>query len=90
MPVEISAGAGMEAIIFGTFGINMDKNVLTVKPNTHEELGLTTLRDFKFRGKSYTIQLNKRDFTVYQDGKLIADKPFGESVVIVDRAEKPS
>ena len=39
MPVEISAGAGMEAIIFGTFGINIDKDVLTIKPNTNDDLG---------------------------------------------------
>lgn len=82
MPLEISAGAGMEAIIFGTFGINIEKEVLTIKPNTHEELGETTLRDFKFRGKSYNIQINKRNFSVFQDGNHLATKPFGESVVI--------
>ncbi len=81
MPVEISAGAGMEAIIFGTFGITIEKNVLTIQPNMHEELGVTTLRDFKFMGKSYNIQINKRNFSVFQDGKLVATKCFGESVV---------
>ena len=80
MPVEVASGAGMEAIIFGTFGINIEKDKLTITPNTHEELGATTLRDFKFRGKSYTIQINKRNFSVYQNGKLVATKPFGESV----------
>jgi hypothetical protein len=82
MPVEISAGAGMEAIIFGTFGINIEKEVLTIQPNTHEELGMTTLRDFRFRGKSYTIQINKRNFSVFQDGLHLSTKPFGESVVV--------
>lgn len=82
MPVEISAGAGMEAIIFGTFGISIDKNGLTIKPNTHEESGITTLRDFKYKGKSVLIELKERNFLVYQDGKLIAAKPFGESVVV--------
>ena len=81
MSVEISAGSGMEAIIFGTFGISIDKDVLTINPNTHEELGETTLRDFIFRGKSYSIQIRKRDFSVYRDGTLVATKPFGESVV---------
>jgi hypothetical protein len=84
MPVEISAGAGMEAIIFGTFGINIDKNTLTIRPNTHEDLGVSILRNFKFRGKLYTIQINERNFMVFQDGKLIADKPFGESIVITN------
>jgi hypothetical protein len=82
MPVEISAGAGMEAIIFGTFGISINKDVLIIKPNTHEDMGVTTLRDFKFKGKSFTIQINNRNFLIYQDGKLIADKPIGESVTI--------
>ncbi len=82
MPVEISAGAGMEAVIFGTFGITIEKDVLTIKPNTQEELGESVLRDFKFRGKSYEIQIGKRVFSVHQDGTMIASKPFGESVVI--------
>ena len=82
MPVEISAGAGMEAIIFGTFGISIDHDVLIIKPNTHENLGITTLRDFKFRGQSLTIQINKRNFLVYQNGKPVADKPIGESIAI--------
>jgi hypothetical protein len=82
MPLEISAGAGMEAIIFGTFGINIEKEVLTIKPNTHEGLGETTLRDFKFRGKLYNIQISKRNFSVFQDGKHLVTKPYGESVVV--------
>ena len=81
MPVEISAGAGMEAIIFGTFGISIDKDVLTIKPNTHEEMGETTLSDFKFRGKSYNIHIGMRNFSVYRDEKLVATKPIGESIV---------
>jgi hypothetical protein len=81
MPVEIASGAGMEAIIFGTFGINIEKNKLTITPNTHEDLAITTLRDFKFRGRSYNIRLDKRYFSVYCDGKKIAEKPYGESVV---------
>jgi len=85
MPLEISAGAGMEAIIFGTFGIKIENDVLTIQPNTHEELGVTTLRDFKFRGKTYNIQINIRNFSVFQDGKLIAIKPFGESVAVSNK-----
>ncbi|MDD4644549.1 MAG: hypothetical protein PHY99_01010 [Bacteroidales bacterium] len=80
MPVEISAGAGMEAIIFGTFGISIDNRVLTIKPNTHEGLGITTLRDFRFMGNAFTIQINSRNFLVYENGRLIADKPIGESI----------
>ena len=82
MPLEISAGAGMEAIIFGSFGISIDKDQLTIKPNTHEELVVSTLRDFKFMGKSYSIEIGKRNFSVYRDGMYFMTIPFGESVVI--------
>lgn len=81
MPVEIASGAGMEAIIFGTFGIKIDKDKLTITPNTHEDMGITTLRDFKFRGRSYNIRLDKRYFSVWLNDKKIAEKPYGESVV---------
>ncbi|MDR3625433.1 MAG: hypothetical protein P4L45_01285 [Ignavibacteriaceae bacterium] len=81
MPLEISAGAGMEAIIFGTFGISINGEVLSISPNTHEGLGETRLSNFNFRGKSYDIQLNKRNFSIYQDGKIYITKPYGESVM---------
>ena len=80
MPVEIASGAGMEAIIFGTFGISIDKDVLTIKPNYHDGLGITTLTDFKFKGKSYNIQVDNRSFSVFRDGVKITAKPYGESV----------
>lgn len=82
MPVQIASGAGMEAIIFGMFGINIENDTLTFKPNTHEELGLTTLSGFKFKDKSYNIQINKRNFTVFQDGKHLATKLFGDEVLV--------
>jgi hypothetical protein len=81
MPVEIASGAGMEAIIFGTFGIKIDNDILTITPNTSEELGLTTLRDFKFKGNSYSISLEKRLFSVYRNGIKVTEKPYGGSVV---------
>ena len=82
MPVEIAAGAGMEAIIFGTFGINIDKDILIIRPNYSEEMGVTTLRDFKFKGKTYDIQIGKRNFSVFQDGRNIGIKKYGEAVVV--------
>ncbi len=83
MPVEIAAGAGMEAIIFGLFGINADKGKLTFKPSIHEELGETALYNFRFRGKSYDIILNRNDFSVSLDGKKIAVRKYGETVEFV-------
>jgi hypothetical protein len=82
MPVEIASGAGMEAIIFGTFGIKIDNDKLTIAPNTHEGLGVSTLKDFRFKGNSYNIQVSKNDFSVYRNGIHIATKPIGEAIEI--------
>ena len=82
MPVEISAGAGMEAIIFGTFGISLKNNNLIIKPNPHQETGTSSLSGFRFGGKSYDIVTELRSFAVYCDGKLLAIKPIGESITI--------
>jgi len=82
MPVEIASGAGMEAIIFGTFGIIIENNKMTIAPNTHEGLGISTLKDFRFKGNSYSIQISKNDFSVYRNDIHISTKPFGEAIEI--------
>jgi hypothetical protein len=81
MPVEIASGAGMEAIIFGLFGITAEKGRLTIKPNMHEELGETTLYNFNFRSQSYDIRLTRNDFSVFRGGKLVAVRKYGQSVI---------
>ena len=81
-PVEIASGAGMEAIIFGTFGVRIEKDVMTIAPNTHEGIGETTLKDLKFKGSTYNIQLSKNNFAVFQNGNHIATKSFGEKLEI--------
>ena len=82
MPVEIAAGAGMEAIIFGTFGIEIEKGILTITPNYSEEMGISTLRDFKFKGKTYDIHIGRKNFSVFRDGMNIGTKHYGESVLV--------
>ena len=82
MPLEISSGAGIEAIIFGVFGISIDGNKLNIKPSASEDFEENSLRNFKYKGNTYKIQMHKRFFDVYQDGKLYASKPYGESVVV--------
>jgi hypothetical protein len=82
MPLEISSGAGIEAIIFGVFGISIDGNKLNIKPSTSEDFEENSLHNFKYKGNTYKIQMHKRFFDVYQDGKLYASKPYGESVVV--------
>jgi hypothetical protein len=82
MPVQIAAGAGMEAIIFGTFGVKIEEDKLTIKPFNHEDIGEAILRNIKFEGRTFGIQLMRKTFSVYEDNKLIATKFYGESLVI--------
>ena len=82
MSLEISAGAGMEAIIFGTFGVSMEEDKLTIKPYNHEDIGEANLKDFKFKGRVFGIQLARKTFSVYEGDTLIATKFYGESVTI--------
>jgi trehalose/maltose hydrolase-like predicted phosphorylase len=72
----------MEAIIFGIFGIQMKEGALSFKPFNHEDIGKATLKDFTYRGNTYSIHLEKKHFTVYQDDTCIGRKFYGESVTI--------
>ena len=82
MPLEISAGAGWEAIVFGTFGVKMEEDKLTIKPFNHEDIGEATLKDIPYKGRNFGIELSRKTFSVYEDEKLIATKFYGESVTI--------
>jgi len=82
MSLQIAAGAGMEAIIFGTFGVNMEEDKLIIKPYNHEDIGEATLEDIHFMGRTFGIRLSRKTFSVYEDGNLLATKYYGESVQI--------
>lgn len=80
--VEIAVGTGMEAIIFGTFGIRMEGHKLVIKPYNHEDIGEATLKDIKYKGRLFSFRLMKKTFSVFEGEKLIATKFYGESVII--------
>jgi len=82
MSLEISAGAGMEAIIFGTFGVQMEDGFLSIKPYNHEDIGEATLKDLKYRGRNFSIQLKRKTFSVYEGEKLISTSFYGEEITI--------
>ncbi len=82
MPVQIAAGAGMEAIVFGTFGVKIENDKMTIKPFNHEDIGEATLKNIKYKGRTFGIQLKRKTFSVYEDDKLIATKFYGEEVVL--------
>lgn len=82
MCLEIAAGAGMEAIIFGTFGVKMEEDKLTIQPYNHEDIGEAILTDIKYKGRTFGIQLKQKNFLVFEGDKLIATKFYGEKVVL--------
>ena len=82
MPVQIAAGAGLEAIVFGTFGVKMEEDKLTIKPFNHEDIGEATLTDIEWKERSFGVQLTQKTFSVYEGDELLATKFYGESVII--------
>ena len=72
MPLEIAAGSGVQAVIFGVFGFrpHLDGS-LEVAPSYHHELGEARLTGYKFRGHSYDVALSAWDYEVFQDGKSV-------------------
>ncbi|WP_157972805.1 glucosidase family protein [Aureibaculum luteum] len=82
MPLEISAGAGMEAIVFGTFGVKIEQDKLTIKPFNHEDIGEATLTNITWKGRTFGIQLTRKTFSVYEGEKLMATEFYGEEVIV--------
>ncbi len=82
MPLQISAGAGIEAIIFGTFGVKMNENSLVIRPFNHEDIGEAIIKEIKYKGRVFNIHMQKKFFSVYENNKKIATKFYGETVTI--------
>ncbi|APY11525.1 hypothetical protein BWZ22_09840 [Seonamhaeicola sp. S2-3] len=82
MPLQIAAGAGMEAIIFGTFGVNIQENSLSIKPYNHEDIGEALLENVQWNNNSYSIQLEQKTFSIYKNGQLETTKFYGETYSI--------
>jgi len=80
---HIAAGAGVEAIISGIFGIRPNKDgSIEVNPFTNLELGNSELTDFRFRGNSYDVILKSDYFQVKKNGVLIANNKYGNLLMI--------
>lgn len=81
MPLEIAAGSGVQAMLFGIFGLRpqVDGSLL-VSPSYHREMGEARMTGYHFRGHSYDVEMGPWEFKVYRDGKLAAQNPYGEPV----------
>ena len=42
--------------------------------------GVTILRDFRFKGNSYNIQMDKKTFSVFRNDIPVCTKLYGESI----------
>lgn len=84
MPVQIAAGAGVEAIVFGTFGVSVQEDKLLIKPFNHEDIGEALLSDVKWKNRSFDIHLKEKYFEVLENGKLLARRFYGEQVLVQD------
>jgi hypothetical protein len=83
MSLQISAGAGIHAVITGIFGIKPQKDgSLIVNPVYDQELGKATLTGYMFRGKSIDVVLTPDSYQVKRDGKLVVEKRYGEKAYI--------
>jgi len=83
MALAISAGAGVEAIIFGLFGLNPQiDGTLDIHPYYSYDLGKASLTDYQFRGHSYDITMDRYGFKLFRDGKDSGSYHHGESVRI--------
>ncbi len=77
MPLEVAAGSGVQAVIFGVFGLRPRVNgTLLVSPSYRRELGQAKLRGYRFRGHSYDIVLDPWEYEVYRDGKIATRRDY--------------
>jgi Mannosylglycerate hydrolase MGH1-like glycoside hydrolase domain len=82
MPIALSAGSGVQAILFGVFGLRPQANgSLDIAPSYRHELGVARMTGYKFRGHTYGVVMGPWNYEVYRDGQLAARNVYGETTV---------
>ena len=82
--LEISSGAGLEAIWFGIFGLqpHADGSLGICPAPFNPKIGKATLAGFQFRGHRYDVQLESSGYRVWLDGKPWTRKGYDKPVAI--------
>jgi hypothetical protein len=81
MSLEISAGSGVQSILFGIFGLRPQVDgSLEILPSYNHSLGDAEMTGYKFRCHSYDVVMGPLEFKVYRDGELIRVNPYGKPV----------
>jgi len=80
MPLELAAGSGVGAVVFGVFGLRPHLDgTLSVSPSYHQELGQARMSGYRFRGHSYDVVLGPWDYEVLVDGNLALRTHYGSA-----------
>ncbi len=79
MPLEVSAGGGMEAIIYGVFGIHplIDGSII-INPPYNSSLGISEIKDFDFRGHKYGVKMLPQYYEIYKDNIKVLEEYYGK------------
>jgi glycogen debranching enzyme len=86
--LQISAGAGAQAIIHGVFGLMpQDDGSLVVRPNYNKSLDTATLKGFRFRDHLYDLRMDAKTFQVVRDGVPLAEERHGKSITFTEQGE---
>ena len=82
--LEVSSGAGLEAVWSGVFGLRPkpDGSLVVSPPPFNPEIGEAALAGYQFRRHSYDVKLLSSGWRVYQDGKLWSQSGYGQQVII--------
>jgi hypothetical protein len=83
--LQVSAGAGAQAIIHGVFGLMpQDDGSLVVRPHYHQSLGAATLKGYRFSGHSYDLCMDAKTFQIFRDGVPLAKNRHGKYITITE------
>jgi hypothetical protein len=86
--LQISAGAGAQAIIHGVFGLMpQDDGSLVVRPHYNKSLDTATLNGYRFRNHLYNLRMDAKTFQVVRDGVPLAEERHGKSITITEQGE---
>jgi hypothetical protein len=82
--LNISSGAGLEAVWSGVFGLRPqpDGSLVVSPPPFNPEIGEATLAGFPFRQHRYDVELLAKGWKVFVDGKLWSQKSYGQRAII--------
>ncbi len=82
-PQEISAGSGVQAVVFGMFGLHPQADgSLEVSPNYNSTLGDAKLSGYRFRDHTYDVSMTSKTFSVWRDGQKVGEQTYGHSILL--------